>query len=37
MPDETVDNEWDQYDDALADADILELLDSNSEDEGRLS
>ena len=30
MPDETVDNEWDPYDDALADADMLELFISNS-------
>ena len=33
VPDETVDNEWDPYDDALTDADMLELLSSNSEDE----
>ena len=37
VPDETVDNELDPYDDALADADMLELFNSNSEDGETLS
>ena len=37
VPDITVDNKWYPYDDALADADMLELFNSNSEDEEKLS
>ena len=37
MSDETVDNECDPYDDALTDADMLELFNSNSEDVKKLS
>ena len=37
MQDETVDNEWDPYDNALTDADMLELFNSNSEDDKKLS
>ena len=33
VPDETVYNEWDPYNDALTEADMLELFNSNSEDE----
>ena len=37
MPDETVDNKWNPYDDLLTDADMLEeLINSNSEDEEKL-
>ena len=37
VPDGTVDNELDPYYDALADADMLELYNSNSEDRKKLS
>ena len=34
---ETVDNKWDPHDDVLTGADMLEIFNSNSEDEERLS
>ena len=37
MLDETVDNEWHSCDDAVTDVDMLELSNSNSEDEVKLS
>ena len=37
VPDETVDNDWDPFDDALADADMSELVNSSREDEEKSS
>ena len=37
VPDETADNEWDPYYNTLTDANMMELFNSNSQDDKKLS